>query len=293
MSTGVSDFDRAQILIQALPYIQNFYGKTIVVKYGGNAMIREGLKEAVLSDMVLLSLVGIHVVLVHGGGPEISNMLQRVGKQTHFVNGLRYTDDETIGIVQMVLAGNINKELVCRLQNMKGRALGFCGIDGGILQAKKLVEADGTEYGQVGEVVHVDAGPIQMALSNGYIPVVATVAQGIDGGGQVYNVNADTAAAEIAIALNAEKLILLTDTKGVLKDAHDENTLISEIRASEVARLREDKIIEGGMLPKLECCVKYVNSGKGKAHIIDGRISHSILIEMLSDEGIGTMIRKD
>ena len=280
-----NEVDRAQVLAEALPYIQKFYGKTIVVKYGGNAMISQELRHAVISDIVLLSLVGIRVVVVHGGGPEISGMLKKVGKESKFVDGLRYTDEETMDIVQQVLCGQVNKDLVATLNRTGGRALGLCGMDGGMFQAKKLDE----KYGLVGEIRHVDPRPVTDAFSNGYIPVVSTVAQGMDAEVS-YNVNADTAAAKLAVALGAEKLILLTDVRGLLRDPKDENTLISELQLSSVPALVREGVITGGMIPKVDCCVEAVRSGVKSAVILDGRVEHSILIELLSDAGIGTML---
>lgn len=280
-----NEVDRAQVLAEALPYIQKFYGKTIVVKYGGNAMISQELRHAVISDIVLLSLVGIRVVVVHGGGPEISGMLKKVGKESKFVDGLRYTDEETMDIVQQVLCGQVNKNLVATLNRTGGRALGLCGMDGGLFQAKVLDE----KYGQVGEIRHVDPRPVTDALSNGYIPVVSTVAQGMDAEVS-YNVNADTAAAKLAVALGAEKLILLTDVRGLLRDPKDENTLISELQLSSVPALVREGVITGGMIPKVDCCVEAVRSGVKSAVILDGRVEHSILIELLSDAGVGTML---
>ncbi|MGO5024416.1 acetylglutamate kinase [Lawsonibacter sp. LCP25S3_G6] len=280
-----NEVDRAQVLAEALPYIQKFYGKTIVVKYGGNAMISQELRHAVISDIVLLSLVGIRVVVVHGGGPEISGMLKKVGKESKFVDGLRYTDEETMEIVQQVLCGQVNKDLVATLNRTGGRALGLCGMDGGLFQAKKLDE----KYGLVGEIRHVDPRPVTDALSNGYIPVVSTVAQGMDAEVS-YNVNADTAAAKLAVALGAEKLVLLTDVRGLLRDPKDENTLISELQLSSVPALVREGVITGGMIPKVDCCVEAVRSGVKSAVILDGRVEHSILIELLSDAGIGTML---
>ena len=278
---------KAQVLADALPYIQRYSGKIIVVKYGGNAMTCDELKQAVMRDIVLLSLVGIKVVLVHGGGPEINEMLQKVGKESRFVGGLRYTDEETAEIVQMVLAGKVNKGLVSLLQQHGGRALGLCGTDGGMIEAEKL--DNGMDLGFVGEIKNVDIKPITDALDNGYIPVVATVAASADG--QIYNINADTAAARIAAALNAENLILMTDIKGLLRDKNDENTLIPFVHVSEVPSLVKDGIISGGMIPKIECCVESVRRGVNRAFIIDGRIPHSILIELFSNEGIGTMFK--
>ncbi len=284
----MSDFhveQRAQVLAEALPYIQKFSGKTIVVKYGGNAMISQELRQAVISDIILLHLVGIRVAVVHGGGPEITDMLRRVGKQSHFVDGLRYTDLETMEIVQQVLCGKVNKDLVATLNGQGGRAVGLCGMDAGLFQAKQLDE----KYGLVGEITQVDPGVVVDSLSNGYIPVVSTVAQGADGYSS-YNINADTAAAKLAVALGAEKLLLLTDVRGLLRDPKDEGTLIPSVRLSDVPSLVKDGVITGGMIPKVECCVEAVRSGVSNAVILDGRIPHSILIELLSDEGVGTML---
>ena len=280
-----SHVERAQVLAEALPYIQKYYGKTIVVKYGGNAMISEELRRAVISDIILLHLVGIRVVVVHGGGPEISAMLKKIGKESRFVDGLRYTDEETMEVVQQVLCGKVNKDLVATLNRMGGRALGLCGMDAGLFQARKLSE----RYGLVGEIIQVDPSIVEDALADGYIPVVSTVAQGVDGE-TAYNINADTAAAKLAVALHAEKLILLTDVRGLLRDPKNEETLIHVVELPEVPGLVKDGIIQGGMIPKVDCCVEAVRSGVERTHILDGRIPHSILIEMLSDEGIGTML---
>ena len=277
--------DRAQVLAEALPYIQKYSGKTVVVKYGGNAMISEQLRQAVISDIVLLSLVGIHVVVVHGGGPEISEMLGKIGKQSVFLDGLRCTDGETMDIVQQVLCGKVNKDLVGLINHKGGRAVGLCGLDDGLLQASQLDE----KYGLVGQVDQVNPRPVLDCISNGYLPVVATVAQGNDGNA-AYNVNADTAAAKLAVALKAVKLLLLTDVRGLLTDPHDENTLIPAVRASEIPGLVKDGVIQGGMIPKIDCAVEAVRSGVHSAVILDGRIPHSILIELLSDAGIGTML---
>jgi len=283
-----SHTDRAQVLVEALPYIQKYYKKTIVVKYGGNAMISDELRKAVINDIVLLKLVGINVVVVHGGGPEISEMLKKTGKESKFVNGLRYTDEETIDIVQMVLCGKVNKNLVSTLNRTGGNAVGLCGLDGGMLKAVRRTE-DGVDYGLVGEIVEVDPKVILDTIENGSIPVISTVAQGIDADVS-YNVNADTAAAKIATALGAEKLILLTDIRGLLRDRNDESTLISQVHLAEVPGLVKDGVISGGMIPKIECCVEAVRNGVHRTHILDGRIPHSILIEVLTHAGIGTMI---
>ncbi|MGN0537466.1 MAG: acetylglutamate kinase [Acutalibacteraceae bacterium] len=281
----ISNANRAQILIQALPYIQKYSGQTIIVKYGGNAMISEELKDAVMNDIVLMRLVGINVVLVHGGGPEISDMLKRVGKESRFANGLRVTDKETIDIVQMVLAGKVNKSLVQLLEQHGGKAIGLCGLDGRMIMAEKLVAAE--DLGYVGEITEINPEVIQNATANGYIPIISTVAGGYDG--EVYNINADLAAASIAAKLKAVKLILMTDIRGLLRNKEDESTLIPVVNVSEVPSLKREGIISGGMIPKIDCCVEAVRRGVKRAHIIDGRIAHSILIEMFSDEGIGTM----
>lgn len=280
--------DRAQVLVEALPYIQRYYGKTVVIKYGGNAMISEELRRDVINDIILLRLVGINVVVVHGGGPEINELLKKTGKESRFVNGLRYTDEETMDIVQMVLCGKVNKNLVATLNRAGGRAVGLCGLDGGMLKGVRRQE-DGVDYGLVGDITEVDPKVINDAIHDGFIPVISTVAQGLDEDTS-YNVNADTAAAKIAIALGAEKLILLTDIRGLLRDKNDEETLISQVRLPEVDGLVSEGIISGGMIPKVECCVDAVEHGVRRTHILDGRIPHSILIEVLSHAGIGTMI---
>lgn len=280
--------DRAKVLAEALPYIQKYSGKTVVVKYGGNAMVSDELRRAVISDIILLKLVGINVVVVHGGGPEINEMLSRVGKESRFVGGLRYTDRETMDIVQMVLCGKVNKDLVATLNRAGGSAVGLCGLDGGMLQAVRM-NKDGVDYGLVGDIVAVQPKAILDAIQDGFIPVISTVAQGVDEDTS-YNVNADTAAARIAVALGAEKLILLTDVRGLLRDRNDESTLISQVRLSEVPLLVREGVISGGMIPKVDCCVDAVRNGVSRTHILDGRIHHSILIEVLSHAGIGTMI---
>ena len=274
---------RAQVLSEALPHIQSYNGKTVVVKYGGNAMINEQLKMSVMRDIVLLNLIGVRIVLVHGGGPEISEMLKRVGKETVFVDGLRYTDEETAEIVRMVLAGKINKSLVNILESIGGKALGLCGIDGHMMKCGKADE----RLGYVGRIVAMDTKVITDALDNGYIPVVSTV--GYDDEGHIYNVNADTASAVIAGALGATSLILMTDTKGVLRDKDDESSLIEKIWVSDIPSFIKQGIISGGMIPKIECCREAIRRGVEKVFIIDGRVEHSILVETLSDRGIGTM----
>lgn len=282
---NISNAEKAHVLVQALPYIQKYYGKTVVIKYGGNAMINEDLKSAVMSDIALLKLVGINVVLVHGGGPEITDMLKRVNKESKFVNGMRVTDKETIDIVQMVLAGKVNKSLVQHLQKSGAPAVGLCGLDGNMLMAEKLIT--GEDIGYVGEIKQVNPKVISDVINNGFVPIISTVAGGFNG--DVYNINADIAAAQIAAELGACKLILMTDIRGLLRDKDDESTLIPSVNVSEVPMLKREGIISGGMIPKIDCCVEAVRRGVSRAYIIDGRIPHSILIEMLTAEGIGTM----
>ena len=275
---------RAEVLIQALPYIQNYYGKTVVVKYGGSAMEDDALKKAVMGDVVLLTLVGVKIVLVHGGGPEISATLKKLGKESVFVGGLRVTDKETVEVAQMVLAGKVNKGLVNLIQNVGGRAVGISGMDGHLIEAQMLDE----KLGYVGEIVAIHPEPIKDLLEKGYIPVVSTI--GCDRAGNIYNINADTAAAYIAGALQAESLINMTDTKGVLRDAADPQSLIPRLSLRDIPALQESGVITGGMIPKLECCAHAVEKGANRAFIIDGRVPHAILIEMLTHEGIGTMV---
>ncbi|HJB39520.1 MAG TPA: acetylglutamate kinase [Candidatus Ruthenibacterium avium] len=282
----ICNADRARILVHALPYIQQYNGKIVVVKYGGNAMINEDLKDSVMRDIVLMSLVGIRVVLVHGGGPEITALLNKIGKQTEFVDGLRVTDEETAQVVQMVLAGKINKTLVNLLQMRGGKAMGLSGVDGHMIEAHQKDE----RLGFVGEISRVDVQPILDVLEKGYIPVVSTV--GCDKSGNVYNINADTAAARIAGELRAESLISMTDISGILKDPNDPSTLISEITAAQAEQLIADGTVSGGMIPKVQCCVNALNWGVQKVFIIDGTVSHAILMETLTDEGIGTMFIK-
>lgn len=283
-----SHAQQAQTLVEALPYIQKFTGKTIVVKYGGNAMISEDLRKAVMSDIILLNLVGIRVVVVHGGGPEISDMLRRLGHESRFVDGLRYTDETTMDVVLSVLCGKVNKNLVAQINRLGGQAIGLCGMDGQLFQAECLNE----KYGLVGKITGVNPEPVENALMTGYIPVVSTVAQGMDAE-TAYNINADTAAAKLAEALHAEKLILLTDVRGLLQDPHDEETLIHELHTYEVPELVAKGVISGGMIPKMQCCVDAIAAGVERVHILDGRIPHSILIELLSDRGIGTMLKRE
>ena len=285
---ALSNAQRAQVLVHALPYIKEYRGKIVVVKYGGNAMVSEELKNSVVRDIALLNLIGVKVVLVHGGGPEITDMLHKIGKETQFVDGLRVTDQETVEVAQMVLCGKVNKNLAATLNRRGGRAIGLCGLDAGLFQAR-LLDA---KYGLVGELARVDPAPVRDCLTAGYIPVVSTVAQGMDAD-TAYNINADTAAAKLAEALHAEKLILLTDVRGLLRDPQDEETLIHVVHTYEVPGLVASGVISGGMIPKMECCVDAIAGGVERVHILDGRIPHSILIELLSDEGIGTMLKKE
>ena len=278
----------AEVLVEALPYIQEYAGKIIVVKYGGNAMINEDLKQAVIEDIVLLNLVGFKVVLVHGGGPEISEMLKKIGKESKFVKGLRYTDRETMDIVQMILCGKVNKNLVSLFEKAGGRAVGLGGMDGGLFKAIRLVDPDGTEYGYVGDVKEVNEKVVLDVLNEGFIPVVSSVAAGMDEETN-YNINADTAAEKLAVALKAKKLILLTDVCGLMRDPKDDSTLIPRLKVSEVPALIKEGVISGGMIPKVDCCVEAVRQGVERANIQDGRVPHSILVELLSDDGVGTM----
>ena len=279
-----NELDRAQILAEALPYIQRFTGKTIVVKYDSGAVTGQ-VRDDLLSDVILLSLVGIRVVVVHGGGPEISGMLARLGKEPRFIDGLRYTDGETMEVVQQVLCGQVNKDLVATLNRLGGRAVGLCGLDGALFQAKMRDE----KYGLVGDIAKVDAAMVAAALNSGYIPVVAPVAQGVDSQAS-YNLNSDTAAARLAVALEAEKLVLLTGVRGLFRDPADESTLIPELQLSSVPALVRDGTISGPMVHKVDCCVDSVRSGVGSAVILDGRVSHSLLTELLTDAGVGTML---
>lgn len=279
----------SDVLIQAMPYFKQWVGKTVVVKYGGNAMLNENLKSAVMKDLVLLNTIGVKVVLIHGGGPEINHMLERVGKESKFINGLRYTDFETMEIVQMVLTGKLNKDICKIIEQEGGKAVGLSGVDSGLLRAKKL-EKDGVDLGFVGEVEEVHPEIIESLLNEGFIPVVSSVAMGLQGDSNSYNINADTAAAKIAVALNAEKFVQLTNVAGVLRDINEPSSLIARIHIEDVQKFIDEGVISGGMIPKIECCMLARRGGVPRTHIIDGRVPHSLLIEMFSDRGIGTMI---
>ena len=279
----ISNAQRAKVLVHALPYIQEYSGKVVVIKYGGNAMINEKLKDSVMRDIVLLSLIGVKVVLIHGGGPEITDMLAKIGKESRFINGLRVTDKETVDVVQMVLAGKINKSLVNLIEHKGGAAIGLSGIDGHMIEAAVKDE----QLGYVGDITRVNVQPILDVLDKGYIPVVSTV--GCDKDGNVYNINADTAAARIAGELHAESLISMTDISGILRDKDDPATLIPVVKVSDAPALVEAGVISGGMIPKAQCCIDAIRWGVSRVFIIDGRVPHAILIEMLTNEGIGTM----
>lgn len=287
MDKILSNNERAEVLVQALPYIKKYSNKVVVVKYGGNAMINEQLKQQVMEDIVLLWLIGVKVVLVHGGGPEISDLMKRLGKESKFVDGLRVTDEETVDIVQMVLAGKINKTLVNLLEMKGGKAMGISGMDGRLIEAKMKDE----RLGYVGDITKVHINPVLDLLEKGYIPVVSTL--GCDRQGHAYNINGDTAAAYIAGALQAERLIMMTDIAGILRDKDDPASLIPEINLSEAENLYKEGVISGGMIPKVECCVTAIKQGVKKVIIMDGRVPHSILMELLTDEGAGTMVKGD
>ncbi len=284
MDSNFSNAQRAEVLTQALPYIRRYNGKIIVVKYGGNAMINPNLKQQVMEDIVLLWLTGVKVVLIHGGGPEISDMMAKLGKKPEFVDGLRVTDKETVDIVQMVLSGKVNKTLVNLLQMKGGKAMGVSGIDGNLIEA----EFKNEKLGYVGEIKKINIDPVSDLLEKGYIPVISTV--GGDNEGNVYNINGDTAAAHIAGALGAERLIMMTDIAGILRDKDNPDTLISSVTMEEAKQLFDDGVISGGMIPKVECCITAINCGVKDVTIMDGRIPHSILMELLTDEGAGTMV---
>ena len=287
MSEHFSNLQRAEVLTQALPYIKKFVGKVVVVKYGGNAMINEQLKEQVMEDIALLWLIGVKVVLVHGGGPEINELMDKLGKKPEFVDGLRVTDKETIDIVEMVLAGKVNKSLVTLLQMKGGHAVGISGIDGGLIEA----EVKDERLGYVGKITKIRTQPVTDLLEKNYIPVISTVAG--DKHGNVYNINGDTAAAYIAGALHAERLLMMTDIAGILRDRNDPSSLIPKIKVSEAKKLREEGVINGGMIPKVECCTTALDAGVENVIILDGRVPHSILMELLTDEGAGTMFIKE
>ncbi len=287
MINEFSNAQRARVLTQALPYIKRYTGKTVVVKYGGNAMVNEELKQQVMEDIVLLQLIGVKIVMVHGGGPEISEMMNALGKKPEFVNGLRVTDKDTIDIVQMVLAGKVNKTLVNLLETKGAHAMGLSGIDGRLIEAEMKDE----RLGFVGSVKKINIKPVTDMLDAGYIPVVSTV--GCDKTGNIYNINGDTAAAYIAGALEAERLIMMTDIAGILRDKDDPSTLLSELTVSEAAELFENGTISGGMIPKVECCITAINKGVKNAVVMDGRVPHSILMELLTDEGAGTLIKRN
>ncbi|MCW2278977.1 acetylglutamate kinase [Heliophilum fasciatum] len=290
--------EKAGILVEALPYIKKLSGKTVVIKYGGNAMLNDELKEAVMTDVILMKYVGIKPVLVHGGGPEINGMLQRVGLQSTFVQGMRVTDQATMEIVEMVLAGKLNKEIVAMIQRFGGQAVGLSGRDGGLIKAKKrfeLVKNEAgdrvpTDIGFVGDVVRIQPDLVRGLTEQGYIPVIAPIGAGDHG--EAYNINADVVAGELAQALEADKLILLTDVEGILRDRHDLGSLISSLRIGDVEDLVEQGVISGGMIPKVHCCVQAIEGGVGSTHIIDGRIQHSLLLEVFTEKGIGTMVVK-
>lgn len=282
-----SNAERAEVLTQALPYIKRYVGKTVVVKYGGNAMTNPDLKQQVMDDIVLLWLIGVKVVLIHGGGPEISSMMDKLGKKAEFVDGLRVTDKETVDIVQMVLAGKVNKTLVTLLEKRGGKAIGLCGMDGNLIQAKMKDE----KLGYVGEVTKINISPVTDILEKGYIPVISTL--GCDADGNAYNINADTAAAHIAGALGAERFILMTDIAGILKDKDDPTTLIPEITIPQARTLKQEGIISAGMIPKVQCCVTAIESGVKNVVIMDGRVPHSILMELLTNEGAGTLVKDE
>ncbi len=287
MESQFSNRERAEVLTQALPYIKKYSGKIVVVKYGGNAMVSEALKQQVMEDIALLWLIGVKVVLVHGGGPEISDTMKKLGKQAVFVDGLRVTDKETVDIVQMVLAGKVNKTLVNLLQMKGGHAVGLSGIDGGILEAKMKNEA----LGYVGQITRIRTQPILDLLEKNYIPVISTIAS--DRQGNTYNINGDTAAAYIAGELKAERLIMMTDIDGILYDKDDPNSLIRELRVSEAKKLFDTGVISGGMIPKVDCCIEAIGRGVKNVVILDGRVPHSILMELLTNEGAGTLVKGD
>lgn len=291
--------EKANVLIEALPYIKQFHGKTVVIKYGGNAMINDELKKAVMNDLILMKLVGMNPVVVHGGGPEINHFLKRLDIKSNFVNGLRITDDATMEVVEMVLVGKVNKEIVAQINQLGGKAVGLCGKDGQMILARKQYALTSDENGKeieedigsVGEVERINTGIIETIMTtNGYIPVIAPIGAGVDG--ESYNINADFVAGEIAAALGAEKLVLLTDVEGIFTDFKDKSSIISTLKTDEVDGLIKEGIISGGMIPKVKCCVKALEAGVKSTHIIDGRMPHSILLEIFTKKGIGTMVER-
>ena len=287
MDNSFSNAQRAEVLTQALPYIKRYTGKTVVVKYGGNAMVNDSLKKQVMEDIVLLWYIGVRIVLIHGGGPEISELMEKLGKKPEFIDGLRVTDSETVDIVQMVLAGKVNKNLVKLLEIHGGKAIGLSGVDGSIIQ----VEPKDERLGFVGKITGINIEPVTDILDKGYIPVISTI--GCDSAGNTYNINGDTAAAHIAGALRAERLIMMTDISGILRDKNDPSTLIPELTVSEAKKLYGEGIISGGMIPKVDCCIEALENGVRNTVIMDGRIPHSILMELLTNEGAGTWIKGD
>ena len=287
MEIGFSNAERAEVLTQALPYIKHYTGKVVVVKYGGNAMINEQLKQQVMEDIVLLHLIGVKIVLVHGGGPEITDLMDKLGKKPEFVDGLRVTDKETVDIVQMVLAGKVNKTLVNLLEKKGGKAIGLSGMDGRLIEAAQK----DPRLGYVGEITKIHIKPVWDLLNNGYIPVISTI--GCDREGNAYNINGDTAAAHIAGALGAQRLIMMTDIAGILRDRDDPSTLVTDITVDEARALYDEGIISGGMIPKVDCCIRAIEQGVKNVVIMDGRVPHSILMELLTNEGAGTWIRGD
>lgn len=287
MNTNFSNPERAEVLIQALPYIKKYVGKIVVIKYGGNAMINDELKEQVMQDIVLLWLIGVKVVLVHGGGPEINEVMAKFGKEPKFIDGLRVTDKETVDIVQMVLSGKVNKTLVNLLESKGGKAMGISGMDGGLIEA----EMKDKKLGYVGDITNINITPVFDLLEKGYIPVISTIA--CDKQGNAYNINGDTAASYIAGALSAKRLIMMTDIAGILKDTNDENSLIPVVTVSEAHELYKDGVISGGMIPKVGCCIEAIYKGVEKVTIMDGRVHHSIIMELLTNEGAGTMVVGD
>ena len=281
--------DKAKTLMEALPYIQRFYNKTVVIKYGGSALINENIKQTLIQDIALMKLVGMHPVIVHGGGPDINAFLEQMNIQSKFINGLRVTDEKTMEIVEMILAGKLNKHIITEIEKQGVKAVGISGKDGGIIKAKKI-EKDGIDYGCVGDIVSIDTTLIQSLINNDFIPVIAPI--GKDENGVTYNINADYAAVAIAGALKAEKLVFLTDVEGVMRDINDPDSIMSFISANKIQKLIDEGIISGGMIPKVECCMEGIRKGVNNVHILDGRVEHCLILEIFTPEGIGTMIEK-